>query len=243
MQKILQSWSSQWLGALECQCVVTLTLQLFRLQSAKVLPCGHQYHLACLRNWLQHGSVTCPMCRANLMDEDGARDASSQRHSGALNPITAPAVGRRAMSHRRYGTALSRRAWLPTHPPPPCAARAEAERWEYLLRENGFGGLGSMFSSGDEGGGGMSSCAAQAGGWSDSESDDGAAWEAHSALHATSVPERVVDGLGHGHGNSADTHWGPAVGAVRAGRRPVTRSMTKRKMQHDRSCEEILMRS
>lgn len=41
--------------------------------SAKVLPCSHMYHLACLREWLQQGAgiaFTCPMCRANLMVED-----------------------------------------------------------------------------------------------------------------------------------------------------------------------------
>ena len=37
--------------------------------SAKVLPCGHIFHLPCLRSWLEqgeHGNYTCPLCRFPL---------------------------------------------------------------------------------------------------------------------------------------------------------------------------------
>ncbi len=38
-------------------------------QAAKVLPCGHIYHLGCLRDWLQQSGTdnfTCPICRTPL---------------------------------------------------------------------------------------------------------------------------------------------------------------------------------
>lgn len=38
-------------------------------QGAKVLPCGHIFHLPCLRSWLEqgeHGNYTCPLCRFPL---------------------------------------------------------------------------------------------------------------------------------------------------------------------------------
>ena len=36
-----------------------------RMDSAKVLPCGHFFHYACLRSWLEQ-SNSCPICRASL---------------------------------------------------------------------------------------------------------------------------------------------------------------------------------
>ncbi|CAI5978576.1 unnamed protein product [Closterium sp. NIES-65] len=39
------------------------------LSSAKRLPCGHLFHLSCLRSWLEHGSqapYSCPTCRRPL---------------------------------------------------------------------------------------------------------------------------------------------------------------------------------
>ena len=39
------------------------------MKSAKVLPCGHMFHLPCLRSWLEqgeHGNYTCPLCRFSL---------------------------------------------------------------------------------------------------------------------------------------------------------------------------------
>ena len=34
------------------------------MDRAKKLPCGHLFHLDCLRMWLQH-QQTCPLCRSN----------------------------------------------------------------------------------------------------------------------------------------------------------------------------------
>ncbi|DBA88735.1 TPA: hypothetical protein ACH3X1_004158 [Trebouxia sp. C0004] len=39
------------------------------MKTAKVLPCGHMYHLGCLRDWLQQSGTdnfTCPICRTPL---------------------------------------------------------------------------------------------------------------------------------------------------------------------------------
>ena len=33
---------------------------------AKVLPCGHLYHLRCIRGWLEENQNSCPMCRYDL---------------------------------------------------------------------------------------------------------------------------------------------------------------------------------
>merc|ERR1712000_796222 len=33
---------------------------------AKLLPCGHLYHLRCIRGWLEENQNSCPMCRYDL---------------------------------------------------------------------------------------------------------------------------------------------------------------------------------
>jgi len=38
------------------------------MSSAKVLPCGHIFHLFCIRSWLEHHS-SCPTCRRSLLSE------------------------------------------------------------------------------------------------------------------------------------------------------------------------------
>lgn len=48
------------------------------MKAAKVLPCGHIYHLGCLRDWLQQSGTdnfTCPICRTPLF-------VKRQRHTG-----------------------------------------------------------------------------------------------------------------------------------------------------------------
>jgi len=42
------------------------------LGSAKRLPCGHIFHMHCLREWVQN-YVTCPICRAVCLSEDDSR--------------------------------------------------------------------------------------------------------------------------------------------------------------------------
>ena len=36
-----------------------------RMETAKKLPCGHFFHVDCLRSWLQH-QQSCPTCRAEI---------------------------------------------------------------------------------------------------------------------------------------------------------------------------------
>ena len=45
-----------------------------RLDKAKRLPCGHRYHSACLRSWLER-QQTCPTCRAPLVTQPPAAAA------------------------------------------------------------------------------------------------------------------------------------------------------------------------
>ncbi|CAG8561815.1 11999_t:CDS:2 [Funneliformis mosseae] len=39
------------------------------MDSAKKLPCGHMFHLTCLRSWLEHHG-SCPTCRRSLLKGD-----------------------------------------------------------------------------------------------------------------------------------------------------------------------------
>lgn len=46
------------------------TICMDRMVTAKQLPCGHMFHLACLRAWLQQSgavSFACPLCRTPLL--------------------------------------------------------------------------------------------------------------------------------------------------------------------------------
>lgn len=82
-------------------------------KSAKVLPCGHMYHLGCLREWLQQGqgmrSFTCPICRANLMVNEEGSDEDEQEsvdHTDHLNRV----INERNYQHRHhYHRAVVRR--------------------------------------------------------------------------------------------------------------------------------------
>lgn len=47
--------------------------------SNKKLPCGHVFHLPCLRSWLER-QQNCPTCRANVLTP------STQRPQGAEAP-------------------------------------------------------------------------------------------------------------------------------------------------------------
>jgi hypothetical protein len=39
------------------------------MDTAKKLPCGHMFHLTCLRSWLEHHG-SCPTCRRSLLKGD-----------------------------------------------------------------------------------------------------------------------------------------------------------------------------
>ncbi|DBB08780.1 TPA: hypothetical protein ACH3X3_007445 [Trebouxia sp. C0006] len=51
------------------------------MKTAKVLPCGHIYHLGCLRDWLQQSGTdnfTCPICRTPLFVKKQTLPGNSQ---------------------------------------------------------------------------------------------------------------------------------------------------------------------
>ena len=46
------------------------------MSSAKILPCGHIFHLFCIRSWLEHHS-SCPTCRRSLVSKTGLGEQES----------------------------------------------------------------------------------------------------------------------------------------------------------------------
>lgn len=61
------------------------------VQGAKVLPCGHIFHLACLRAWLQQSgsdNFSCPLCRLPLFRHQRGPGTPS----GASSPHSAPTI-------------------------------------------------------------------------------------------------------------------------------------------------------
>lgn len=55
------------------------------MTAAKKLPCGHIFHLACLRSWLQR-QQTCPTCRIDVLQNNRPGAAGA---AGAANPPAA----------------------------------------------------------------------------------------------------------------------------------------------------------
>lgn len=57
-----------------------------KLSAAKQLPCGHLFHLPCLRAWLQqsgHENFKCPICRRSLCVQRSALHAHGNGHAVA----------------------------------------------------------------------------------------------------------------------------------------------------------------
>lgn len=74
-------------------------------EGLKKLHCGHVFHLACLRSWLER-QQTCPICRHAILPTQGAAVAAA---ADAAAPAAAPAA-----------PAADAAAWVP-----PAAARAD----------------------------------------------------------------------------------------------------------------------
>lgn len=71
-----------------------------RMAAAKQLPCGHHFHLPCLRAWLQQSGVesfACPLCRMPLLRPTVAtspRAASQGRRLARLGTVARNVVSR-----------------------------------------------------------------------------------------------------------------------------------------------------
>ena len=50
----------------------------------KKLPCGHVFHLPCLRSWLER-QQNCPTCRANVLTAPGAADSNRRAPAAAAD--------------------------------------------------------------------------------------------------------------------------------------------------------------
>mmetsp|Transcript_20844 Transcript_20844/g.69579 ORF Transcript_20844/g.69579 Transcript_20844/m.69579 type:complete len:587 (-) Transcript_20844:110-1870(-) len=51
------------------------------MSKAKVLPCGHAFHLVCLRGWIEH-SATCPNCRRSISGDSSAEERQNNMQDG-----------------------------------------------------------------------------------------------------------------------------------------------------------------
>lgn len=65
-----------------------------RRAAPKKLPCGHIFHLQCLRSWLEQGGTdnySCPICRASLAQSSGAGDAAGATGATGAAGVTGAA--------------------------------------------------------------------------------------------------------------------------------------------------------
>ena len=67
----------------------------------KKLPCGHYFHLGCLRSWLERQQA-CPTCRAPVLPEEEA-DAAARRGADAGENDAADAAMRAAFERQLFG--------------------------------------------------------------------------------------------------------------------------------------------
>ncbi|KAF9205222.1 hypothetical protein BGZ49_004326 [Haplosporangium sp. Z 27] len=61
------------------------------MTSAKILPCGHIFHLFCIRSWLEHHS-SCPTCRRSLVANTGSngQNGNNSRNQNTTHDATVP---------------------------------------------------------------------------------------------------------------------------------------------------------
>ena len=80
IDKRLPDATPEQLAALEDSCAICRE----DLTTAKVLPCGHIFHLVCLRDWLDQ-SASCPICRRPVTNESAAAGAARAGVANAPN--------------------------------------------------------------------------------------------------------------------------------------------------------------
>ncbi|KAJ6127566.1 hypothetical protein N7523_003178 [Penicillium sp. IBT 18751x] len=51
----------------------------------RVLPCGHQYHMKCIADWLQRAS-SCPVCRIDLKPKAQQKSTPTITKTGVMTP-------------------------------------------------------------------------------------------------------------------------------------------------------------
>lgn len=96
-----------------------------RLVMPKRLPCGHVFHLGCLRRWMIHSlgkEASCPMCRLQLPNalEAGTADCwQTKALAGIRWWLDWPK--QHAVSVRTPRSSLLATAQLPASPPSPCS--------------------------------------------------------------------------------------------------------------------------
>eukprot|EP00597_Dinobryon_sp_UTEXLB2267_P012558 CAMPEP_0170127136 /NCGR_PEP_ID=MMETSP0020_2-20130122/20221_1 /TAXON_ID=98059 /ORGANISM="Dinobryon sp., Strain UTEXLB2267" /LENGTH=424 /DNA_ID=CAMNT_0010360459 /DNA_START=46 /DNA_END=1320 /DNA_ORIENTATION=+ len=59
------------------------------METGKKLPCGHIFHLTCLRTWLQH-QQSCPLCRADIPVSNAAAEAAAPVNNDAAAEVRTP---------------------------------------------------------------------------------------------------------------------------------------------------------
>lgn len=54
------------------------------MEEAKKLPCGHIFHLVCLREWFEH-QQSCPLCMAHIFNENNNNQQQQQQQRQNVN--------------------------------------------------------------------------------------------------------------------------------------------------------------
>eukprot|EP01122_Echinamoeba_exundans_P013258 TRINITY_DN5757_c0_g1_i1.p1 TRINITY_DN5757_c0_g1~~TRINITY_DN5757_c0_g1_i1.p1 ORF type:complete len:665 (-),score=93.29 TRINITY_DN5757_c0_g1_i1:21-2015(-) len=77
------------------------------MTAARRLPCGHIFHTACLRSWLEHNH-TCPTCRHPLIDD------SAQNRNAPRGPMPPGAPGQNDARPSVWSFNSNWMGWLPS---------------------------------------------------------------------------------------------------------------------------------
>lgn len=126
--KVTQNLESRFPDATADECHAAGNCLVCRedMATGKKLPCGHVFHLNCLRAWLQH-QQSCPLCRAEIVapDADGAAQAAAQG-AGAAAPPAVPLAAPGAVAHAPL---------VPAPAPAPAPAQGQAPARVQVPRE------------------------------------------------------------------------------------------------------------